>query len=126
MKLLFGAAVAAMLIATPALAQTPPSSASNCPQAGEPPTLPDGATADRNEVEAANERYTTWAQGVSESLTCMRAEAEALHQQWQARVSAHNEAAETLRATTASWEAEVQEFNERNPRRTGTTRQPTN
>ncbi len=122
MKLFMGVAVAAMLIATPVLAQTggetavtptapvPPSTCGAPPPA---PTLPDGASADRDDMAAGNTTYTSWAEAYRVVVLCRHAEAQALRAQADARAQEHNAAVESFNATTATWEADVTEFNAR-------------
>lgn len=122
MKLFMGVAVAAMLLATPVLAQTagettatppapvPPSSCGAPPPA---PTLPDGATASRSDMDAANTTYTTWAEAYRQVVVCRHAEAQALRAQADARAQEHNAAVEAFNATTTAWEADVTEYNAR-------------
>lgn len=123
MKVLLGAAAAVLLMAVPAAAQTTPA-ASTCAALQPAPTLPDGAVADREAMEAANTAFMAWAEAYRTVLTCRRTEAEGIHAQWQARVSEYNAGAEQLNSTNSSWEAEVAEYNERNPRRSTSVRRP--
>jgi hypothetical protein len=117
MKLVLGAAVAALLLVSPALAQsdTAPAS-SSCGAIAPPPDLPDGAGANYEEMETANARYTEWAASNRQVLECRRAEVEALRARYEALRVEFNAGAEQARATQTSWEAEVAEFNARNPR----------
>jgi hypothetical protein len=120
MKVILGVAVAAMLFAAPALAQTTPAPAapaaipaSSCGEAPATPTLPDGATASRRDMDAANTTYTSWAEAYRANVQCRHAEAEALQAQAAARAAEHNAAVELFNTTTTAWEADVAEYNAR-------------
>ncbi len=122
MKVILGVAVAAMLFAAPALAQTTPAPAavppSTCGEAPAVPTLPDGATTTRRQdMDAANTTYTAWAESYRANIVCRHAEAEALMAQATARAAEHNAAVEAFNATTTAWQAEVAEYNARGGRR---------
>jgi hypothetical protein len=125
MKLFMGVAVAAMLLATPVLAQTagettatpapvPPSA---CGTPSPAPTAPDGATASREEMATANTTYVAWAEAYRAIVQCRHAEAQSLRAQADARAQEHNAAVETFNTTSTAWEAEVAEFNARTTRR---------
>lgn len=118
MKILLGAAVAAVLLATPAMAQTDPApgaapNTTACGALTPPPTLPDGATADREAMEAANNAYRTWGEAYRTVLQCRRAEVESLQARYQALRAEYNTGAELLNSTNTAWEADVAEFNAR-------------
>jgi hypothetical protein len=110
MKLWLGAAFAALLMATPASAQTEAGSAA-CAAIAPPPALPDGATATGEQMQAANEAYNAWFEGNRTALECMRPHAEAA----QALVNAFNQGINQANSTQTSWQAEVAEFNARAP-----------
>lgn len=120
MKVILGVAVAAMLFAAPALAQTTPAPAaaaaippSSCGESPAAPTLPDGATASRQDMEAANTTYTAWAEAYRTNVVCRHDEAEALQAQASARAAEHNAAVETFNSMIAAWQADVAEYNAR-------------
>ncbi|QGZ95615.1 hypothetical protein [Terricaulis silvestris] len=122
MKLFMGVAVAAMLIATPVLAQTAGETTATSPTPIPPstcgallpaPTLPDGATASRSDMDTANTTYTAWAEAYRQVIVCRHAEAQALRTQTDARVLEHNAAVEALNTATTTWEADVAEYNAR-------------
>lgn len=119
MKLLIGAAAAALLFAGSAMAQTatptPPLAPSTCGAAPTAPTLPDGAHATSAQMDAGNAAYDTWAHAMQANVQCRRAEAEALRAQADARTTEYNGFAGTLNSTVASWQAEVAEYNARGP-----------
>lgn len=124
MKLLLGAAMAAALLATPAFAQTTPPATPAAPVAPSPcgalpaaPSLPDGATANREEMEAGNTAYRAWYEQYAANIACRAAEATALRAQYEARFAEHNSAVEALNTANASWVAEAEEFNARTDRR---------
>ena len=105
MKVLIGAAAAAFVMAaSPPFAQaalTP-----NCSAFEAAPTLPDGATAERAEIEAANTRVQAWSEAGRVKLLACQADINAM-------TNAFNTAEQQRRAATAAWEAEVAEFNAR-------------
>ena len=116
MKLVLGAAIAALLIATPAMAQTDPAAtaaanATSCGAIEPPPTLPDAATANREAMDAGNTAFNTWGQANQVVLQCRRAEVEALQARYQALRAEYNAGAEQLRNVNTAWQAEVAEFN---------------
>ena len=116
MKLLIGAAAAALLLTGTAMAQTATPTtlpASSCGAAPTVPTLPDGATATNAQIEAGNNAYNTWAQAMQANVQCRRAEAEALRAQADARTTEYNGYAQQLNQTVATWQAEVAEYNAR-------------
>jgi hypothetical protein len=122
MKLFMGVAVAAMLIATPVLAQTAGEATATTPApvppsaCGSPtpaPTLPDGATASREDMATSNTAYVAWAEAYRAIVQCRHAEAQALRAQADARAQEHNAAVEAFNTTSTAWEAEVAEFNAR-------------
>ncbi len=113
MKLLIGAAAAALMFAATAAAQTPPAVSANCSGFAPAPTLPDGAIATRSAVEQANTRYEAWAAARHAKLRLCQAEIEALQEQMNPLVQAFNATNTELNAVVASWQAEVAEFNAR-------------
>jgi hypothetical protein len=124
MKLLLGAAVAAVLLATPVFAQTTPPAPPAAPVAPSPcgalppaPSLPDGATSNREEMEAGNTAYRAWYEQYTANIACRAAEATGLRAQYEARFTEHNAAVEALNAANTSWVAEAEEFNARTDRR---------
>lgn len=120
MRLVLGAAVAALLMATPAMAQndTAAAPAASCGAVSAAPTgMPDGATASRNVVEAYTTSFNAWAETTNAVLACKRGRAEAARAQADALTAEFNTENGSLRDTIASWTAEVEEFNARNPRR---------
>lgn len=119
MRILLAGAVAALLMAGAAYAQTDGSTAgvvtgaSSCGELPARPTLPDGATADREGMDAANVAYTAWSQAYHANLQCRRTEADNARATWQARVSEYNGGATALNDSNTAWEAEVAEYNAR-------------
>lgn len=119
MKVLIAAAAAAVLIALPASAQTAtapaaPAPPSQCGALPAPPSLPDGAAANRQAMDAGNTAYNAWLANYRTNLDCLRAEAQAALAISQARAAAYNAGADTLNTTNQSWSAEVAEFTARN------------
>ncbi|MDZ4690872.1 hypothetical protein [Terricaulis sp.] len=105
MKVLIGAAAAAfMLMASPALAQA--TMTANCSGFDAAPTLPDGATASRAEIEAANTRVQAWNEARRAKLVTCQADINAMSQ-------AFNAAEQERRTLATTWDAEVTEFNAR-------------
>jgi hypothetical protein len=114
MRLLLGAAVAALLIASPAMAQTGAAPATCGAVTPAPTDMPDGATASRPDVEAFTERFNAWAEANNQVLACKRTRAEQARAQADAYTNEFNTENATLRQTIATWTAEVEEFNARN------------
>lgn len=128
MRVVLSAVALALAVASSAMAQTEgaaPIPPSECAAAPAAPTLPDGASATRDQMNEANTAFTTWAEAYRANVLCRRTEAEALQARWRARVAEHNAAAEALNTQNAAWEAEVAEFNARSPRSSGLTRRAT-
>ena len=121
MRILLAGAIAALLMAGAAYAQTEGSTAgvvtgaSSCGELPARPTLPDGATADREGMDAANLAYTAWSQAYHANLQCRRTEADNARATWQARVAEYNSGATALNDSNTAWEAEVTEYNARGP-----------
>ncbi len=132
MRVLLAGAAMALLVAGSAFAQTEGAGtaqgASSCGELPARPTLPDGATADREAMDAANTSYTAWSQAYHANLTCRRTEADNARATWQARVGEYNAGAAALNDSNTSWEAEVAEYNARGntntERTTSTGRRP--
>jgi hypothetical protein len=125
MKVLVGAALGATLLATSAFAQTTPSApaapaapvTSSCGELQGPPTLPDGATSTREQMQEANTAFQAWYQAYSANIACRRAEVTNLRAQYDGLTAAHNAAVETMNTTNTQWAAEAEEFNSRGGRR---------
>lgn len=130
MRILMGAATAALLMAAPAAAQTgtPATAApsatvqSACGAVAPPPTLLDGATATREQMTAANEAYTAWFTANRDALNCLRTEVEEAQARWQALRESYNAGADMLNTTNTAWQAEVEEFNGRDGQRSRSSR----
>jgi hypothetical protein len=125
MRMLTGAALVAMLLATPALAQqttapaepAPVAQPSACAPLPTQPASPDGATADRATMEAGVNAYNAWATQYSEGVQCRRREAQQMRVTYDALIAQHNQAAQTLNTANTAMEAETAEFNQRFPAR---------
>lgn len=118
MKLLLGAAIAALLMASPAMAQTDPAAPATCGAAApSPANQPDGATASRETVEAYTLSFNTWAEATNVVLSCKRARAEAARAASDAATAEFNTENSALRTAIEAWTAEVNEFNARAPAR---------
>ncbi len=113
MKLLIGAAAAALMFAATAAAQTPPTDSAHCSGFQPAPTLPDGATADRAEIAVGNTQYETWGQERLAKLRLCRAEIEALRAQLAPLEQAYTANNTELTSVVTAWQAEVAEFNAR-------------
>ncbi|MGE3143834.1 MAG: hypothetical protein AB7L65_10985 [Hyphomonadaceae bacterium] len=137
MKVLVGAAIAAFLMSSPVMAQTPaagdanattpaaPAAApvippSRCPPLPAEPTLPEGASANAQRMQSGDRAYQSWGHTMQSVLECRRVEAEELlvyARQHEARVSEYNAAVSHLNSVGANWQAQVTAYNERNGRR---------
>lgn len=116
MKLLLSVAAAALFFATPVIAQDATPAASPCGAIVPTPDLPDGADANYEEMERGNEAYNTWAAANRAVLECRRAEVEAARSRHEALRVEFTAGVDQARTTQTTWEADVAEFNERNPR----------
>lgn len=114
MKLMIGAAAAAVLLATPAMAQTTalamPASCSGFEPA---PALIDGATATRAQMTETNDRLQAWRVALDAKRATCQADINALRAQLDAAVAAHNAVVDGASAHLTAWNAEVTEFNAR-------------
>lgn len=115
MKVLLGAAAAAaLLFATPAMAQNTTAAPAECGAvAPAPGDMPDGATASRGDVEAYTQNFNAWAEATNQVLACKRSRAEAARAQADAFTNEFNTENGTVRTSVAAWTAEVEEFNAR-------------
>ncbi|MBL8538004.1 MAG: hypothetical protein JNM59_11430 [Hyphomonadaceae bacterium] len=117
MRLLIGAAMAAALMAAPAVAQTnavaPAAAPPTCGALAPAPTLPDGATASRAQITQGNETYQSWGSARLAQLTTCRAQIDALRAQLNGLEASYNSGNEELRRVTEAWQADVEEFNAR-------------
>lgn len=128
------AAAAALMMGAPAFAQTettpqapaapttPADPGPTCSGFAPAPTLPDGATATQAQMTEGEQQYQGWGQAVLAKLQQCRDEIYAMRAQLQAREQAFNNTNASLRAATEAWQADVAEFNERQPRQRRTTR----
>jgi len=127
MKLLIGAAAAALMFGTVALAQTAtttsatagaatttapsaPVTPSRCPAAPADPTVPDGATATSSTMESAAAAYRTWAQTMQDLMRCHHAEYDEAQAVVTVRREEHNAVADRLNAVSQSWTASSTTF----------------
>jgi hypothetical protein len=114
MKLLLSAAVAALLMASPAMAQTDAAPAASCGTLEPAPANPpDGATAAREVVESYTQRFNAWAEASNAVLACKRTEAEQARARADALTTEFNTANSGVRDAIAAWTVEVTEFNAR-------------
>ncbi len=112
MKVLLGATAAIMLMAAPALAQTPPALPSQCAFTAAP-TIPDGATATNAQMTTAREALQTWRTTRTAELAACNAAALSLQAQYQAAAAANNAAATETDATITRFTAENTAYNGR-------------
>lgn len=112
MRILIGAAAAALLLASPALAQTE-AAPSACAGFAAAPTLPDGATANAAAITAGDTAFRAWHGVGAEKLTQCRAEVEAARARVRELEALHNTAADQLNTTRDAWQVEVNEYNGR-------------
>lgn len=126
MKVLIGAAAAAVLLCGVATAQeaTPPPAAatvqvppSHCGELPAAPALADGAGASADNMQVAMAAFTSWEAAYRGVLECRRAEAQEAQATSERRTAEFNGGVTSFNATIASWTAEVEEFNGRQNRR---------
>lgn len=126
MKVLIGAAVAAVFLSAAAAAQTTPTAEttaattvapSSCPAAPEAPTLPDGATATIGEMQAGATVYEAWRVSVQANLNCRHDEAVALRDAADARAAEYNAANQAAQASVTAWQAATETYNALHPPR---------
>lgn len=119
MRVLIGAAAAALLFASSAVAQTPEPAAPavpvspNCTGFDPVPAFPDGATANAAAMAEGNELYQTWGNARLAKLQTCRAEIETMRAQLRPMEEGFTNANNELREAVAAWQAEVEEFNAR-------------
>ena len=112
MKVLFGAAAAGMLLmASSASAQLAPTA--NCAGWEAGPTIPDGATANRQAMTQASTEVDAWRLAVEAKQTACRADIDAARAQLEAMVQAYNQAGRDRVALVNAWNTEVQEYSAR-------------
>lgn len=125
MKVLIGAAAAALLLCGAAAAQetttapgpavqAPPSRCGELPAA---PTAPDGAGATSDAMQVGMAAFTAWEASTRVVLECRRGEAREAQAISEQRTAEFNGGVTSFNATVATWTAEVEEFNARQPRR---------
>ena len=111
MKVVIGAAMAALLLTGAAFAQTetvqpPPlqvAANSQCGELDSEPTLPDGASADNRAFMAGDVAYQTWGNGARAVLECRRAEIAQVEARLRTMLAEHNAGAQRLNALTQTW-----------------------
>lgn len=135
MKLAIGALLASISVAGFALAQTPSAPAtapaapaavvvppSTCGSPPTPPAIPDGATAKRQDMEAANTAVQAYQTQVQTILACRRAEFEAAKAVSDTRFNEFNVIVKQLNETGQNWTKTATTFNERTTPAKKTTR----
>lgn len=117
MRVLIGAGLAMLFLATAASAQTalePPAAAavppSQCPAEPADPLIADGATANNDAMAGSSEGYQAWVLGMQAVATCREAEFEQARATMQARAAEHNAVAEKLRTVSSAWSAQSTVF----------------
>lgn len=126
MKMLAGVALAALLLAGAAAAQTPPAAPGTAPAVALPPPppshcgtippapqLPDGASANANQMTAGNTAYQAWANDAQAKINCRRAEVEAIVAQAISIRDQFNQSVVGVNGTTTAWQASVDAYNAR-------------
>lgn len=112
MKVLIGAAAAmALLVASPALAQTTTSACAV--QAAPTPALPDGATVTNDAMQAAHAQMSAWAATRQGQLQACRAEIEAMRAQLNGLETTYNQSVGELNTAVAAFAVETEEYNAR-------------
>ncbi|UPT61594.1 MAG: hypothetical protein M0D54_14435 [Hyphomonadaceae bacterium JAD_PAG50586_4] len=117
MKFLIGAAAATLLMASPALAQTPATAPDVCVGFAAAPSVPDGATATPEAMATMDTEFRAWHGTGSAKLQQCRAEVEAMRARLAATETAYNAGVALLNGTRDAWQVEVDEYNARAPAR---------
>lgn len=115
MKVLLGATAALVLLASPALAQTQSSALPAQCNLTPAPTIPDGATANNNQMRDARTALEAWRTTRQAELVACQTAVQALQAQAAAAVTAYNTAATETDATITRFAAENEEYNARAP-----------
>ena len=114
MKLMIGAAAAALLLAAPAMAQTAaPAIPASCTNFDAAPSLVDGANATRAQMTTTSQNVETWRAALEAKRTACQADITAMRAQLEAAVAAYNGSAQNATQTLTAWNTEVTEFNGR-------------
>lgn len=120
MRLLIGAALAAFVVAAPAVAQegaAPQQLVSRCGDMPAAPTLPDGARANERAMSQGQEAFVAWRAAAEPVIQCRNAEMTAWRQQYEA-IGARNEAEGQVATNIVNtWAAAVEAYNARAERR---------
>lgn len=98
---------------TNAAAETAPNPPSTCGTLVAAPSMPDGATANNEAMNAGNAAFLAWAQSQQQVLACRRAEIDAAHARWQALAVEYNAGAQALNAANTARDAELAQYNAR-------------
>jgi len=109
MKALIGVAAAALLLATPALAQTDTQACAF--QA--PPSLIDGADSSHEQMTSKGEEVTAWVNARQAQEARCQAEIQRLQAELQPLIDAYNASGPQRVSTVQAWNAEVTEFGAR-------------
>lgn len=122
MRMILGAAVAALIMAGTAAAQTeetpaappaPPAESACAAPPAIPTDLPDGAEANAQQMTDGNTAFNTWMEATNAALECRRNEAAAAIHRANSLRDQFNEANQAAAAARDGWVAEVEEFNAR-------------
>ncbi|WP_135210777.1 hypothetical protein [Vitreimonas flagellata] len=121
MKFLIGVAAATLLMASPALAQTPTAATAPdvCVGFAAAPTVPDGATATPEAMSTMDTEFRAWHSAGTAKLQQCRAEVDAMRARLAATETAYNAGVALLNGTRDAWQVEVDEYNARAPARRG-------
>ncbi|MBK6703699.1 MAG: hypothetical protein IPG56_08010 [Caulobacteraceae bacterium] len=112
MKVLLGATAALLLMAAPALAQTPPALPAQCNFTA-PPAIPDGATASNNEMRDARTALEAWRDTRRAELQACQTAVQALQAQANAAATVYNAAAPETDAVITRFAAQNEAYNNR-------------
>ncbi len=114
MKVFIGAAIAALLLAGPAAAQTQPTLTPNCTGFAPAPTgLPDGATANASRMNQGRERVAEWVGARDTRLAQCLSDITAQRAQLNALEAAYNQAVTEKEGVINGWATETEEYNAR-------------
>lgn len=92
-------------------------SPSSCGALPSLPALPDGATATPEAMQTTQAELTALDATYRANLDCRRREVDTLVAQLQARREEYNNGANALNSLAERWQTEINEFNDRQPRR---------
>lgn len=113
MKVVIGAAIAAMFLAGAAFAQTetappqqPVAADSQCGVLTPEPALPDGVSTNNRDFNAGDAAYQNWGNAARTVLECRRAEIAQIEARLRGLLAEHNAGAARLNGLTEAWLAQ--------------------